>query len=87
MASEIWLPIHYNTTGTYTKFRACRACSAPLHFTRGEKGTWVPLDLSTSRVNEKSKKWEAQSHYQTCTNPERFSTKGKRARATPPQET
>ena len=85
MATEIWLPIHY-VEDHFSKFRACRACKAPLHFTRGEKGTWVPLDLSTARKAEKSGVWEAQSHYQTCTNPERFSTKGKRPKATPGAE-
>jgi hypothetical protein len=79
MATEIWLEIHFQQ-GHYSKFRACKACGAPLHFRRGEQGSWVPLDLSTSRYDEKKKVWEAQSHYQTCTKPEQFSRKGKRAK-------
>jgi hypothetical protein len=82
MATEIWLDIHF-VKDQFSKFRACRACGAPLHFRRGEKGSWVPLDLSTARKNPDTKKWEAQSHYQTCTDPKQFSKNGKRAKLKP----
>jgi hypothetical protein len=88
MAAEIWLDIKFPTGNeTYSKFRACKACSAPLHFRRGEKGAWVPLDLSTSRKNTDTGRWEAQSHYQTCTDPGRFSHRGKRPKSPPQAET
>ena len=85
MASEIWLDIKFEKD-RYSKFRRCKACSAPLHFRRGEKGSWVPLDLSTSRINPETKNWEAQSHYQTCPRAKEFSTQGKRAKVDPAKE-
>lgn len=56
--------------------RRCIACAVPIAFTEQR----VPLDLTTLRVrllpNNTVDGWEARSHFQTCTDPERF--RGKR---------
>lgn len=53
--------------------RQCIACAVPIAFTESR----VPLDLTTLRLRiEPSGKvdgWEARSHFQTCTDPARFS--------------
>lgn len=46
-------------------FRPCRACRTPIAFVTTQAGRKMPVDR------------DGRSHYQTCTEPSRFSRKGK----------
>lgn len=56
-------PLYY-TLPPDAKFRACHVCGTMIAFVTTESGRLMPVDK------------DGRSHYQTCTDPQRFSRTG-----------
>ena len=64
--------------------KQCRACGREIEFTKSPDGKWVPVDTVGAQTFKRNELGEFEyagiafvSHFKTCSDPSRFSKKGK----------